>query len=530
MKHRIIAVVGALFVALTVVTLAYAFSATTVDGIWSEIDTNGATGQTWATGNGDSPTATTTSTGQRVNTQNSVLLDENQVRYGQQYQFKDKSGFGFDGNDSIGTITPNAAFYLGEFTHYNNPINSTNKFEWVDLGITVSGLKCPDNSTPTGGSTYSFTYRFNLDETPNSGTCPYPGTVPCSDKVTVGPGPAASTFTCMENGDPVEYTLQVLGFAPSPTGQDGGCINSTYPGGTTDEFVTDEGTDNYACLWGQITRVVPPVDVSVTKSDDNLTKPLWTPFEYTIKVKNNQLPAPALARPAENVVVTDTLDPFVEYLSSYGYTISPNPGNSRTCALSGADSQGRGGNLVCNLGTVANNEEVTIKFSVRAVLGAPTGGLTETGTCRQNIADDVDVCNLVSVTTTTYETNLGNNDDSEPKNIVIPTAVNVGLLAAEAQTSSILVSWETFDENDIQGFNLYRTTDPNGGGLEQINAGLINAVYPTSGGAYIFTDDNALAGVRYYYHLEVVAYAGDSQWLDASAQLLYRLFLPFTRR
>lgn len=535
MKHRFFAVMGTLILTLAIAGIAYAFSATTVDGIWSLIDDGGgASYDTWATGNGDSPNFTDGDSADRVTVQNQILLDENQVRYGSTSQYGDssfgsKSGFGFDGNNSIGTITPNLPFYLGEFTHYNNPIYASNTFNYVDLGVTVSGVQCADGSTPTEGSTFTFTYRFLLDETPNSTPCLYPGSSTCPDKVTVDDSNLTpSTFTCLENSIPVEYTVQVLGFSSSPTNANGGCIGSTPPATTSDEFITEEQTDNYACLWAQVTKYEPPVDLTVTKSDDGQSKYLYEPFWFDINVQS----VGVAGRIAQNVVVTDQLDPWLEYLGDqpgYGYIITPSEFASKTCTWQDDNSDGLGGTVTCNLGAVDQGDSITISLPVRAVEGAPLGGLTENGTCQQNVNDSVDVCNLVSVSTTTFEQDLSDNSDSEPKNIVYPTAVDVGLLEAEAQTTSILVSWETFNEMDIQGFNLYRTTNPDSTGLEKLNSDLIATKYEGSSGIYEYTDQTALFGITYYYKLEVIYFTPKTEWLDAvSSTLYYRLFMPMT--
>jgi hypothetical protein len=527
---------GTLILTLAIAGIAYAFSATTVDGIWGLIDDGGgASYDTWATGNGDSPNFTDGDSADRVTVQNQILLDENQVRYGSTSQYGDssfgsKSGFGFDGNNSIGTITPNLPFYLGEFTHYNNPIYSSNSFNYVDLGVTVTGVQCADGSTPTEGSTFTFTYRFLLDETSNTaGTCVYPGTSICPDKVTVDDsGLTPSTFTCVENSIPVQYTVQVLGFADSPTNANGGCLSASPPSTTTDEFITEEQTDNYACLWAQVTKYEPPVDLTVTKSDDGQSKYLYEPFWFDINVQS----VGVAGRVAQNVVVTDQLDPWLEYLGDepgYGYIITPSEFASKTCTWQDDNSDGLGGTVTCNLGAVDQGDSITISLPVRAVEGVPLGGLTENGVCQQNVNDSIDVCNLVSVTTTTFEQDLSDNSDSEPKNIVYPTAVDVGLLEAEAQTTSILVSWETFNEMDIQGFNLYRTTNPDGTGLEKLNPDLIATKYEGSSGIYEYTDQTALFGVTYYYKLEVIYFTPKTEWLDAvSSTLYYRLFMPMT--
>ncbi len=284
---------------------------------------------------------------------------------------------------------------------------------------------------------------------------------------------------------------------------------------------------------GQFTSVA--VDLNVTKVDDNLSKYLYEPFYYDITVS---FPLNGLEDTiANNVLVIDTLDPWLDYLSddpisidpSFGYEIVP--AYNRTCTWVDDNADGLGGTVTCDLGAVTEGETTTIRIWVRAVEGVPLTGLTETGTCVQGVNDLVDVCNLISVETISNDTNMANNSDSEPKDIAYPTAVDVGLLAAEAQTNSILVSWETFNEMDIQGFNLYRATNPESANLIQLTPELIDAKYLTTGGQYFYLDLNAEFGVTYYYKLEVIYFTPKTEWLDAvSATLFYKIFLPVTVR
>jgi len=227
-------------ISLVVVGIAYAFTVGSVEGIWSAIDTNGATRDCWASGPGDNPT----NTWNDWNTQNPPTGDENQVRYGDVggfgscSNFDEKSGFGFDGNN--GPVSPSAAqpFYLGKFTHYNNPIQSSNSFEWVDLAITVP-VTCPDLSV----TSFSFSPRFYLHETSNDGSCEYPGSSNCPDRVIVDEATVTETFSCGST----EYSVNILGF------QSGANCSTTYnPNAISETYYTEENSDNVACLWAEI--------------------------------------------------------------------------------------------------------------------------------------------------------------------------------------------------------------------------------------------------------------------------------------
>lgn len=186
---------------LLLVGSAFAFTLTNVDGIWSTIDGGeGATCDRWATGPGDNPASWQNDWWN----QTPPNTDENQVRYGSTSQnyscsstvFANQSGFGFDGNNNVGTPVSKTPFYLGTFTHHNRPIYVNNTFQYVDLTVGVPIL-CNDGN-PAIPPTFSFTPRFWLDETPNSAPCTYPGNTICPDKVTVTQTGATQTFGCTE--------------------------------------------------------------------------------------------------------------------------------------------------------------------------------------------------------------------------------------------------------------------------------------------------------------------------------------------
>jgi hypothetical protein len=264
--RKILPWVAAAVLVLVCTGVALAFGMGNVDGVWSTIDSGeGATCDRWATGPGNSPTTVQNSWWN----QTGLNTDENQVRYGETGStsncssgtpvgFASQSGFGFDGvNDVAEPLTENTAFLMGRFTHYNNPIGASNAFGYVDLSITVSGIACTLTPNPVEGSTMSFAYRFNLDETPNQQPCAYSPIIPatnyCPDKVTVGAAPPAQAFTCTGEGI---YTVTIIGFQPIALTAD--CATQEYDAGAvTTGFVTQENAENDACLWGKITSYVP---------------------------------------------------------------------------------------------------------------------------------------------------------------------------------------------------------------------------------------------------------------------------------
>jgi len=72
------------------------------------------------------------------------------------------------------------------------------------------------------------------------------------------------------------------------------------------------------------------------------------------------------------------------------------------------------------------------------------------------------------------------------------------------QLASILLEWTTANEVNIAGYNLYRSTTPDGA-FERINGALVASASSDtySGSKYRYTD-HAAPGVTYFYQLEAV--------------------------
>lgn len=165
---------------------------------------------------------------------------ENQVRWGIDLG-SGQSALGFTGVGAsifnIGDI-----FQVGSLQHYNNPTGGGSAISAVPLTV---DLNFGDPALMT-----SFTFNFQVDETPNAAPCTYPSPVnnPCSDRISFESAFSPQVFTI----DSVEYTLELLGFSNTPEGE------------ILDGFISDEGGANRTNLYGRITATrpeEPPVDV-----------------------------------------------------------------------------------------------------------------------------------------------------------------------------------------------------------------------------------------------------------------------------
>jgi len=86
-----------------------------------------------------------------------------------------------------------------------------------------------------------------------------------------------------------------------------------------------------------------------------------------------------------------------------------------------------------------------------------------------------------------------------------PTAVDLIDFHAEKSDGIVSLFWETATELNNMGFNLYRSTSPDGD-RTRINADMVPGRGTGIGGKYSFTEVSALSDGTYYYWLEDVEY------------------------
>jgi len=431
---------------------------------------------------GTASTVTNRSTSS-TNAQTGSTTDENQVRYGRPVNYSScpdnntgfllQSGFGFDGINGVTGIDAGEPFYLGSFTHYNNPIYATEGeevLEWVDLTITVP-IDCDNNGTTD--TTFPFYPRFALDETPNSSDpCAYPegpNAQGCSDRVLITQ-PTNPTFTC----GGVQYTVNILGFT---TNED--CETVYDANAAETEFLTRESFTNQACLWAEIQ--VPNADAGVAKT--------CTGFDgqdphYVVTVTNA---GPGTALGAK---IVDNLPSGVTFASYTSQRTVNNVTTSQgTCTVAGQV-------VTCNLNAALPNT-------------------TSDPTAKWVVDFNVDYAanatplwvNNVTLSTTSTDTNSTNNTASAT--CTMPTAVELLSFTATPDRPGgiITLAWTTTSEVDNLGFNLYRATAPDGE-RTLINPELIPAQAPGTSGGAAYTYIDPIVGrdrnAAYYYWLESV--------------------------
>ncbi len=376
--------------------------------------------------------------------------DENQVAYGlpvatdgfcpNEADVNVQSGFGFDGQESL-TFDPGQVFLLGEFTHYNHRLFATlQPFEEVDLTV---GLVF---SEPVLTTDLNFTVQ--LEETTNdpTGNCDYgdDDDTPCPDKVDFTDVIPDETF----NIDGTLYTLQIVGFISGTLAT--GCNPDDSP--PINQFITQEDATNHACLFGRIIVAAPAI--AIDKSVDQNLVSSGATVNYSYEVTNiGQVPL------EEIEVDDDKCSPVTPIIDANGFNVGDTDPQNNTLDLTEA-----------------------WQFECAAVINVET---TNTATATGTPAGGSPVVS-----------------EPDQETVEIVTAIDLASFTVEANDSRVVVLWETGTEIDNAGFNLYRTTSPDGPWVKINNALIAAEGDPVSGGSYTYVDTPG-RGV-FYYRLEDV--------------------------
>jgi hypothetical protein len=215
----------------------------------------------------------------------------------------EQSAVGFSPTNAtqLETGTP---FLLGLMTHSNNPIQVVDQFFPGDLGVRFFG------------TTLSFPWLLN--ETPNRTS---PASNPANDDFITFQNTVGSQSITV---DGIEYQLVLLGFRQRGTGPIGGTAPScpvTPSGDPINEFRTVEGTQSYACLYGELVQVrpltiqkvaadgsAPPFPAFDFSSTSDLLGSQWSGQAWTLQPGSSFGPRSFLPS-REDVSVTEAAEP-----------------------------------------------------------------------------------------------------------------------------------------------------------------------------------------------------------------------------
>lgn len=168
--------------------------------------------------------------------QNVTGIGTNQINWGA--ASGQNSGYLFVGSaPPIFSVSPNTAFDLGQFTHFNFPIPSGSGITGARLTTTVN-LSINGSAIPA----MTFAYDFLHNETPNVAPCQAGSVSTCDDIVQITNN---QEFSSIFNVGGQDYTIKITGFD----------VN----GSLFDQFMTQENKTNEATLKAIVT--VPDVAV-----------------------------------------------------------------------------------------------------------------------------------------------------------------------------------------------------------------------------------------------------------------------------
>ena len=250
---------------LTVLFLSQSASAITIYGFFSDV-TSTAPDALTQIGIETAPASDVPSC--FIDNQNPANAADNQIRYGSDspsFCVAPNSGLGFSSN-TFDFVCPtpgsSSAIEFGTFTHFNQPI-----FSGGDslTGGTLSIYVDSDTSFANGGAIALPPTAFTFEETPNTpslnpgGVCPYnspiinpntgqsyPAGPNCNDRVVIDAIDDPGSTIIDING--AQCDLVITGFGPCGGG------SSVDP---STEFITNESTNNSACLFAQLAETTP---------------------------------------------------------------------------------------------------------------------------------------------------------------------------------------------------------------------------------------------------------------------------------
>lgn len=374
---------------------------------------------------------------------------------------------------------------FGEANPYYT-VTVTNSGPGTALGAAI------EDTLPSGVTFDSYTSTRTVGNvTTNQGTCTADG----------------QTVTCDLNAALPEST-------GDPTAKWEVIIYVDYAGSTEDwtNTVTLTTTSEDTNLLNNTATAVcaSEVDVAVTKSDGDYETPhasLDNPYyDYTLTVTNDG------PHTAANVRVVDTLDDYTSFDETHGdILINGVADTADLCTYTNDDANPGGGTLTCNLGDMVDDEVITITFWVKIEPGVPTSGLLEIGDACTEDGKIGDICNTVNVNTDSNDTVSTNNVAYEPKDVALPTAVDLLYFEGTGAKRSVILEWATASEFDTIGFNIYRRRFL-GGSLRPVNTMMIQAVSPgaVEGATYSFVVEGLRPGKFYYFWLEDVDMYGNT--------------------
>lgn len=217
----------------------------------------------------------------------------------------------------------------------------------------------------------------------------------------------------LNNGDRIIVEIWVVLKCTIPAGTTGNVQTSPGDAHTGPSNVTGDtikvGTQTVPLLRVQ-EFFSSDADVQVTKSDTPDPVSQGCQLTYNLVVKNNSTDTIA-----NGVVVTDTLDPNVAFVSAAPDALHPLVACTHFAGV-----------VTCNVGGLSQGESVTITVVTTVSPTAPTVGTVGTGTCTTGGAGGIDLCNKVSVTAITSDPTPGNNSDTEPTDVLVLACVIAG--------------------------------------------------------------------------------------------------------
>ncbi len=142
------------------------------------------------------------------------------------------------------------------------------------------------------------------------------------------------------------------------------------------------------------------------------------------------------------------------------------------------------------------------------------------------------ITNSAAITTSAREMDKANNIPPAIITLVDePTSLLVTSFTVVAQSRSNLLEWQTANEINVVGFNIFRSESPDNP-AQQVNATMVEALSPgtNSSNSYTYDDVSISSGITYYYWLQIITNANQFMEGPLEVQSFSHIFIPLVRR
>lgn len=169
-------------------------------------------------------------------------------------------------------------------------------------------------------------------------------------------------------------------------------------------------------------------------------------------------------------------------------------------------------------------EDSRLSWGLSSLLPGETGTIQVTGIVATH--DPEILISQANILSPIFDADESNNySDPVAIQVNLPTAVTLADSGVVNEGSHVLIHWQTSLELDLLGFNLWRSTEPEG---EQTLIGMVpsQVAGSTEGSQYNFIDTGVTPGQTYYYELESLETGSSERFFIGQIEFGQNFYFP----